>query len=122
MASQFRYQYLWTVEFMSLIIKMNMRMQYCCPVCDKITIHTTCDNICQQPKVTIVSINRFHQLSSHSFMKNRTVVYCGHYTSIVRVDNIWYSCNDNVVSVINDIDDILHSKDVYLLFYVSDNM
>ena len=118
-----------------------------CPNCHKITLHTTCDNICQQPNITIVCTNRFKQLPMGNFTKNCTVVHCdpsislpnfvgslvgvvlhhgssitsGHYTSIVRADNIWYSCNDKVVSVINDIHSVLHSKDVYLLFYVKDN-
>ena len=110
----------------------------------QIDVISRLSSIFHQPKIMVLCINRFCQLENGSFGKNDTVVFCDpvitlpnvsgklvgmvlhrgrtitsdHYTAVVGIDNLWYSCNDTVVHNIPDIDNHLHSKEVYLLFYV----
>ena len=40
----------------------------------------------------------------------------GHYTSVVKSDNIWYDCNDHMVRSIK-YTEFCASKEVYMAFY-----
>lgn len=117
-----------------------------CQFCGETTQQTFTSSILHQPKIMVLCINRFCQLQNDTIGKNDTVVFCdptialpnvtgklvgmvmhtgrattsGHYTALVRSDNVWYSCNDTAVHIISDNDNYLHSREVYLLFYVKD--
>ena len=98
----------------------------------------------------VICINRFHQLQNGSYIKDDTLVFCdpiialpgvastsklvgtvmhkgrtltsGHYTAMVKANNMWYSCNDIDVHMMQNVERHLHSREVYLLFYVQENL
>ena len=120
-----------------------------CSMCNMLTSHVVCTYISQQPTIMILCVNRFHQQQNGIYAKNDTVVFCnpiihlpgvahvsklvgmvkhhgrsltsGHYTAVITANKLWYSCNDDNVHQIQNIEQHLHSKDVYLLFYVNEN-
>ena len=119
-----------------------------CSICDRLTSLNVHSNICQQTNITVVCMNRFQWSPQGGSAKNHALVYCdpfiyippmagslvglvlhkgatrasGHYISIVKAKNMWYYCDDSHVTIISDIHRILHSREVYLLFYVKDSM
>lgn len=42
----------------------------------------------------------------------------GHYTAMVRKQGMWFRCDDDKVSPLNDMDRVIRSEEAYLVFYV----
>jgi len=115
-----------------------------CHRCQTTTLHISHPVIWHQPAITVVCINRFQQLQNGVIAKNDAVIHCdpvlstpcivgklvgvvlhkgnritsGHYTSLVLSGGHWYNCDDSSVTVIDDFDNVFHSKEAYLLFYI----
>ena len=39
----------------------------------------------------------------------------GHYTTYLKEDNVWYLCNDHLISVVSEVDVV--TENAYMLFY-----
>ncbi len=98
--------------------------------------------IIQQPLITIICVNRFHQSRTGRLSKNIAHVLCnrsisltdfdgqlmclilhkgsstnsGHYISMVKVGDIWFECDHLKITKI-DFNHICNSNTVYMLFY-----
>ena len=113
----------------------------CCDYCNCDTGHSVTRSIWQQPKITILRVDRFRQLTSGRIHKNSeklllketlsipgfkasligTISHIGpsttsgHYISCVKVANEWYRCDDNTVTVA-EFSAFHDSGECYLLF------
>ena len=125
-----------------IITSKNNNIKKFCNVCKSNKRHTVQQTISQQPTITTIRINRFHQSGYGRISKQLgqitiseyitlddfrakliamvlhmgTAISNGHYTSLVNWDEDWYLCNDNSVSKV-EFDHFSMSKEVYLLFY-----
>ena len=125
-----------------IITSKNNNIIKFCNVCKSNKRHTVQQTISQQPTITTIRINRFHQSGYGRISKQLgqitiseyitlddfrakliamvlhmgTAISNGHYTSLVNWDEDWYLCNDNSVSKV-EFDHFSMSKEVYLLFY-----
>ena len=113
-----------------------------CSCCSYDTLHYIGRTIWQQPKISIVRINRFKQMSTGRFTKNHNMVcasellsfsgfkgkligiiahkgstpFSGHYVCFVSSGSTWYRCSDE--SVVETIfSDFCNSGESYILFY-----
>ena len=114
-----------------------------CPQCNCDTSHSVTKAIWQQPKITILRIQRFKQMTTGRIHKN-TEKLClketfsisgfkasligsvshigpsttsGHYISHVKVVDDWYCCSDENIKV-TKFSTFSDSKECYLLFYI----
>ncbi len=104
--------------------------------------HTNQDVIIQQPLITTICVNRFHQSRTGRLSKNTAHVLCngyisltdfdsqlmglilhkgsstnsGHYLSMVKVGDIWFECDDVKITEI-EFNHFCSSNTVYMLFY-----
>ncbi len=105
--------------------------------------HTQTKNvIIQQPLITTICVNRFHQSRTGRLSKNTAYVLCnrctiltaidgqlivlilhigssinsGHYISIGKVGDIWFDCDDVKITKI-ELNNFCNSNTVYMLFY-----
>mgnify|MGYP001552069461 CR=1 FL=1 len=105
-------------------------------ICNSNTEHHITKKIWQQPTITIIRLNRIKQLRTGRIHKDTSTVLCdnhlatliaavfhkgtstdnGHYTSVVKSNNIWYNCNDHTVRP-TQYTDFCSSKEVYMAFY-----
>ena len=114
-----------------------------CAHCNCDTSHSVAKSIWQQPRITILRVDRFRQLSSGRIHKNSeglllkealaipgfkasligTVSHVGssttsgHYVAHVKVADDWYSCDDRSVKVAK-FSTFCDSRECYLLFCV----
>ncbi len=98
--------------------------------------------IIQQPLITTICVNRFHQSRAGRLTKNTAYVLCnrsisltdfdgqliglilhkgsstnsGHFLSMVRVGDIWFECDDVKITKI-EFNHFCVSNAVYILFY-----
>jgi ubiquitin C-terminal hydrolase len=62
--------------------------------------------------------NTNNNYNLYSFIEYVGNVSYGHYLSYCKnIDNNWYKYNDNIVQLVNDVNNILKSNNVVLLFY-----
>ncbi len=113
-----------------------------CKCCSHDAPHCIKKSIWQQPKITIVRINRFRQMSRGRISKNHNKVCVsqllsfdnfkgkliglishigssstsGHYVSYIRGDSTWYRCSDEKVIELT-FSDFCDSGESYILFY-----
>ncbi len=113
-----------------------------CQGCSRDAPHCIKRSVWQQPKVTIVRINRFKQMSSGRISKNHNKVCVsellsfdgykgkligvishigsslssGHYVSYVRIDSTWYRCSDEQITE-PAFSEFCDSGESYILFY-----
>ena len=125
----------------SLSESLSDRITKCCDYCNCDTGHSVTRSIWQQPKITILRVDRFRQLTSGRIHKNSeklllketlsipgfkasligTISHIGpsttsgHYISYVKVANEWYRCDDNTVTVA-EFSAFHDSGECYLLF------
>ena len=126
----------------SLVASFKETITKYCINCNCDTEHAMCRDIWAQPDIMVIRVNRFKQTSRGRICKNNSVLSSsetltldtgrvgligvifhhgsttasGHYTSVVKVNNVWYRCNDNSVEVV-EFTDICDSKESYILFY-----
>ena len=112
-----------------------------CLHCNCDTSHSVIKNIWQQPKISIIRVQRFRQMSTGRIHKDSdkltlketfsipnfkasligsvshvgSSTTSGHYISYVKVEDGWYSCSDNSITKTNFCN-ISDSRDCYLLF------
>ncbi len=105
-----------------------------CYLCNSKKLHTNQNAIIQQPLITTICVNRFHQSRTSSLTKNTTYILCNrsisltdfdsqligvilhkgsstnsvHYVSMVKVGNICFQC-----------DDVKITKSVTLILFIS---
>ena len=122
----------------SLVVKVEKF----CQSCSYNTHHCISKTIWQQPKITIVRINRFKQMSSGRFSKNHNKIgipgllsldsfkgqligvishigsslSSGHYVSYVSMGSKWYRCSDENVTELA-FSEFSQSGESYILFY-----
>ncbi len=113
-----------------------------CHLCNSNKSHTNQNVIIQQPLITTICVNRFHQSRTGRLSKNTTYVLCnrsisltdfdgqlmglmchkgsstnsGHYISMVKVGDIWFECDDVKITKI-EFNHFCNSNTVYMLFY-----
>ena len=113
-----------------------------CPLCDKIGSAVRQLTVADTGEWLILYIKRFRTIANHIGKNKRWVSYplegfsvlgklydlhasvChygsrkeGHYIAFIRSDDIWYKCNDSVVSTVSREVAADCNNDIYLLFY-----
>ncbi len=114
----------------------------CCYLCNSNKSHTNHNVIIQQPLITTICVNRFHQSRTSRLSKNTAHVLCnrsisltyfdgqlmglilhkgsftnsGHYISMVKVGDIWLECDGVKITKI-EFKHFCNSNTVYMLFY-----
>ncbi len=107
-----------------------------------VTSHTNQNVIIQQPLITTMCVNRFHQSRTGILSKNTAYLLCnrsisltdfdselmglilykrwstssGHYLSMVKVSDIWFESDDVKITKI-EFNHFCNSNTVYMLFY-----
>jgi ubiquitin C-terminal hydrolase len=113
-----------------------------CQSCSSNTPHCINKTIWQQPKVTIIRINRFKQMSTGRMSKNHnkvcvselltfenfkgkligmishqgTSLSSGHYVSYVSGESTWYKCSDEKIDRVS-FTEFCDTGESYILFY-----
>ena len=125
----------------SIVGSLSGTISKYCSQCYCNTDHAVSKSVWQQPKITIIRVNRFRQLTSGRTHKNSEKLILqetfafqnfkariigivshigsstssGHYISHVKVIDDWYCCNDSLVTAA-EFSDFSDSKECYLLF------
>ncbi len=122
------------------------KIQKVCQSCSRNVHHCIRKTVWQQPRITIVRINRFKQTSRGRVSKNHSQVCAsehlhfdgfkakligivshkgsssssGHYVSYISIDSIWYRCIDEHIAEAR-FSDFSDSIESYILFYQMEN-
>ncbi len=115
-----------------------------CYLCNSNKSHTLHNVTIQQPLITTICANRFHQSRTSRLIRSTAYVLCnrsisltdvdgqlmglilhkgsstnsGHYISMVKVGEIWFDCDDFKINKI-EFNHFCDSNIVYMLFYKS---
>ena len=118
------------------------KVQKLCWSCSCNVHHYITKTVWQQPRITIVRVNRFKQMSRGRISKNHRHVLAnehlqfegfkakligvvshkgssslsGHYVSYISIDSNWYRCSDEQIARIG-FSEFSHSMESYILFY-----
>ncbi len=113
-----------------------------CYLCNSNKSHSNQNMIIQQPLITTICVNRFHQSRTGRLTKNTVYVLCNrfisftdfdgqlmqsilhkgsstkseHHISMVKVGDIWLECDDVKITKI-EFNHFYNSNTVYMLFY-----
>ena len=127
----------------SLTTSMAGRAHKYCVTCDNNTLHSIHSVITEQPKIACIRVNQFKYINNEQqYCKNTSKIICnqfissttmgseligmichkgpsthsGHYTALVKNNNIWYHCNDLSTDIV-EYTQFSFTSEVYILFY-----